>query len=105
MNSILTSLDANFSNAEVAMQYPCIEVVTNNTAPLPLMVELLEAGDVPLLFEQNGVTYELARVSDSPINLHKLLQVYPFKYYVGPNQCMEIKTTTELLEAKLWTSH
>lgn len=103
MSSILTNLDANFSNAEVSVQYPCIEVVTENTAPLPLIVELLEAGDVPLLFESNGVTYELARVDASPLNLLKLLKVYPFKFIHGPGLISDIVTTNDLLEARAWT--
>ena len=98
---IITELNSTFTNPEVLITYPYITLQPNNNDSLPVVLELMEEGDIPILFERDGVTYELRRVDKSPLNLCKLLRIYPFSI-VFENKRVEVTTTQELMEVYKW---
>lgn len=102
-SELLTELDSSFSNSHVNVQYPYIEVKTRNVDPLPVVIGLLEEGDLPILFTKDGATYELSRTAHTAINLHKLLEVYPFTYARDENTFIDVKTTGDLMGVLTWT--
>lgn len=101
-SEIITELDSSFSNSKVGVQYPYIEISTKNVNPLPVVIGLLEEGNVPILYEKDGVTYELCKVSKAATNLVKLLEVYNFKLAVSELQTIEVSDTLKLMEALRW---
>ena len=102
-SQLITKLDNNFSNYSTDITYPHILLGVINSQPLPVVIEYLEDGDVPLYYTQDGVTYELKRVDKSPLNLLKLLKVYPFTWVAAENTEFEITDTITLLEGLKWT--
>ena len=99
---LVTQLDDSFSHNKVSRQYPYITLNPVNTAALPLIVTLLEDGEVPILFSVNDSVYEIAKVSRSPINLRKLLEVYEFDVVLSESESRHISNTKELMEAFKW---
>ena len=101
-SEIITELDSSFSNSRVDVQYPYIEVQATNVSPLPIVIGLLEEGSLPVLYEQNGTTYELCKISKAVTNLVRLLEVYPFKVVTSATQSMDVIDTLSLMEASRW---
>ena len=102
LQEITTELDQNFSNTYVGKSFPYLFVNPSNPAPLPVVVELLEEGSLPMVFEYQGDAYEVKRVDASPLNLLKLLQVYPFEIFLSEEKSYTITTTKDLLEVSKW---
>ena len=102
-SEIITELDSSFSNAHTDVQFPYIEVKTNNTDPLPVVIELLEKGNLPILFTRDNTTYELARIENTALNLAKLLEVYNFTYARDAETSVEIKSVGDLMGVLTWT--
>lgn len=103
-SQLITELDENFSNNSVDVTYPHIYVTSANTQALPLIIEMMEEGDVPIYYTQGEETYELARVSGDPLNLFKLLRVYTYTIVVSDTTQIEVTDTKSLMEACIWTS-
>ena len=100
MNSkLITELDDSFGNASVEAVYPHIQVNAINNAALPLIISLLDSGEVPVYYTQNGDTYELARVAGDPLNLLKLLRVYTFKFVKSIEEIIDVVDNITLMEA------
>lgn len=104
MNSleITTELDSNFANTYVSREYPYLYLNPKNASPLPVVIDLLEEGKLPVVFEFQGESYEVKRVDPSPLNLRKLLQVYPFEISLSKEKTVKINSTTDLLEVSKW---
>ena len=102
-SELLTELDNSFSHTKIDVSYPHIVVDTKNTAPLPVVLSLMDKGDIPILYSENGVSYELARVAKSALNLHRLMRVYPFTFVRNPESTIYVDNTTSLMEALKWT--
>lgn len=102
-SEILTELDSSFSNSHVSMHYPYVEVKTRNVDPLPIVIGLLEEGDLPILFTRDGTTYELSKTRNSALNLSKLLEVYPFTYARDENTLIDVNTISDLMGVLTWT--
>ena len=101
-SALITELDGNFSNFDTDSIYPHITVNAKNTQALPLVLELLEAGNVPVYFTQDGETFELARISGDPLNLHRLLKVYTFNMVMSAEEAVLIDNTNKLMEVCVW---
>lgn len=101
-SELVTELDSSFSHSKIDIAYPHIILATKNTDPIPVVIGLLEQGSVPILFTQDDTTYELAEVSGSPLNLHKLLQVYPFTLVKSSSESRLVDSTIKLMEALTW---
>lgn len=102
-SEIITELDSSFSNSQVDAQYPFVEVNPRNVDSLPVVIELLEAGDLPIVYTRDGISYELSKTANTALNLKKLLDVYGFKYVRDENTTIEVKTVSDLMEVFMWT--
>ena len=53
MNSleITTELDSNFANTYVSREYPYLYLNPKNASPLPVVIDLLEEGKLPVVFD------------------------------------------------------
>lgn len=104
-SELVTELDSSFSHSKIDIAYPHIILDTKNTDPIPVVIGLLEQGSVPILYTQDGTTYELAEVSGSPLNLHKLLRVYSFTIVKSATESKVVDSTINLMEALAWMRH
>lgn len=102
-SEILTELDSSFSNAHTDIAYPNIEVKTENTDPLPVVLALLEQGSLPVLYTRDGTTYEIGKIANTALNLAKLLKVYPFTYAKDATTAIDVKSVGELMGVLTWT--
>ena len=101
-SELLTELDSNFSNFETGIQYPHITVNAKNTQALPLVLELMDKGNLPVYFTQDSETFELAKISGDPLNLNRLLKVYTFNLIKSATEQTLINNTKSLMEASIW---
>ena len=99
---IVTELDESFSHSKIDMEYPHILIETKVTDPLPVVIGNIEEGDVPVLYTQDGTTYELARISLGALSLDKLLRVYEFTMVKSATESKTITNTVALMEALQW---
>ena len=99
---ITTRLDETFSTPKLDKPYPHLFINPKNTDPLPVLIGVLGTGDLPILFPAKGKTYIIGHVDKSPLNLNKLLRVYPFDLNISESKQVHVTNTIELMEALQW---
>ena len=92
-----------FTKRTTPVVYPYLKVLEpNNTTPL--IVSVLEKGDMPLIIELDGIRKVVARISKSAFNIDKLLRTCgSLELYVGEGNSIMIREVTDYLEVFKWT--
>lgn len=88
---------------KVNLQYPYIELNSLNDTT-PLILSLLEKGDLKVVGSLQGQRRVLGSISESAYNIDKLLRTHDSVNYVSETGVREITTVVEYLEALMgWT--
>ena len=66
---------AGFSKPKVTVGYPYFQIADLSEVT-PVVVPLLEQGEIPLISEYNGKRVVLARISESAYNVWRLLRTH-----------------------------
>lgn len=99
--SVITKLD--FSNKFVKEQYPNITLPEVNQTT-PLIVKLLEPGEIPLIGILNDVKKVIAKISDSAYNVDKLLRTHSeVVFNKSKDESYDIASVLDYLEVIVWT--
>ena len=102
MSNIVNRFDDNSAYKITSVEYPHI-LIEDTTEALAVLVSCLEDGDIPLYIEFNGTTHRLDKtISKSPLNLSKILKVYPMTIYVSKDELYKVTNTSELMDLGLW---
>lgn len=103
MDGIITYVDEYFLRAKAQMPYPCIVIESKDVEALPLVMEALDEGDVAVIFEyQDKFNIVKKRISNSALNLIKLLTVYKFTVVLSREEQYKIRNKVDLLEVGDW---
>lgn len=103
MDGIITYVDEYFLRAKAEMPYPCIVIESKDVEALPLVMEALEDGDVAVVFEyQEKFNIVKKRISNSALNLSKLLAVFKFTVVISREEQYKIRNKADLLEVGDW---
>lgn len=94
-------LNENYANNRVSMQYPYI-LIHGSGDSLPVALEALKPGSVPLLINYKNTTYNVGTISPSARELKKLLSVFPFTIFKSAEETFKITTSIDILEAGVW---
>lgn len=92
-----------FSKRTTPVIYPYLKILEpNNTTPL--IVSVLETGDMPLIIELDGIRKVVARISMSALNIDKLLRTCgSLELTKSADEVTLIKEVTDYLEVFEWT--
>lgn len=93
----------DFSKRTTEVRYPFLKILTPN-ATVPLIVSVLEEGEVPLLLTLNGVSKVIKRISKSAYNIDKMLRTCgSLEYHRGEGDVVLINDIVDYLEVFTWT--
>ncbi len=95
--SVNNVFDQHYMMVKGKFKYPyvCIE---NPTEELPVIIDLVKSGELPLVVFYEGSLVEVATVEKSPMAISKLLRLYKLVIVTSPETRVEINTVEELLE-------
>lgn len=81
--------------------YPSVCVDHEFPEELPVLMDAMKDGDLPVVIEHQGSMIMLEKkISRSPLSLEKLLRVYPIILMLGENNMVRVTTIEELLDAE-----
>lgn len=87
-----------FSSRESSLSYPYFELGDLNDVT-PLVVGVLDNGDIPLVGQYKGVTKILRRVSSSAFNVSKLLRIQlSVTYHKSETESYPLRNILDYLE-------
>lgn len=98
---IVTKIDNYQSNDKTSLAYPYIFIAESSDA-LPVTLEALEKGDIPVLIRHDGTLLKVASLKKSAIVFSKLLKVFSFTVYLSSDKYIRIKNRQEILECDIW---
>lgn len=101
MEPLVTQINENLVNDKVDRTYPYV-LVKGEGDPLMITVESLEKGDLPLLIDYQGVTYNIGSIRKSALVLAQLLTVFKFTIVLSSTQSYDINTKEDILEVGVW---
>lgn len=103
MNNIVTNLNDTSAYKREENEYPHI-LLEETTDALAILVSCLEDGDVPLYIKYKGTIYRLdKKINKSPLNLSKILKVYPMTICITKDEMYRVTNTLELMDLEvLW---
>lgn len=88
----------SFRSQKVQSKFPCV-MLRNLNETTPLVVSMLEEGDLPLLAEYKGQKRIVKNISDSAYNIDKLIRTHgDLTYFESEDSVREIATVREYLE-------
>ena len=88
----------SFTSKQVQYKYPYIRLKELNDTT-PLVVSMLEEGDIPLLAEYKGITKVISHISSSAYNIDKLIRTHSGVVYCkAASDEREIYSAREYLE-------
>lgn len=100
--SIHNKIDSTFTNKREKLQYPYI-FISENTDAIAVVLQDLETGDLPIMFQYQDQLIKTVSVKRSPVVLSKILKLYPFTVFYSATDSVVVNSTEELLdESKLW---
>ena len=101
MDGIKNKIDVDaLRSRTIDRPYPNFHISKlNNT--VPIVISSLEEGDVPLLGTLNGTTKILKRISNSAININRLLRVTEVEYHKDANNFRNMKSIEDYMEVAL----
>lgn len=104
MDGVKSSLDVDaLRSRTVSMPYPHFKIADLNKC-VPIVVSALEEGDIPLLGTLNGNTKIVKRISNSAININKLLRVTALDFCRKEGDCVRISSILDYMEVSdYWT--
>jgi hypothetical protein len=92
----------NFKSKSVSTPYPHIKIVELNIAT-KLVVDSLDEGDMPLLATYKGETKIIKSISNSAININRLLKVNDLDVVFSKDNIYNIQNILDYMEAsKEW---
>lgn len=91
-------LNATFANKKVDKPYPNLEVVTIGVA-LPVVLPLLQQGDLPVIGTYQGVERMLGSIDPEATNIFKLLKATKLIYNKSASEHYEINEASDIFEA------
>lgn len=93
------SIDVDaFTAKRVNARYPNIFIPSLN-GTTPLVVELLEKGELPVIGEHNGQRRVICYISESAYNIDKLLRTHDvLKYMSDADSTYDVHSVREYLE-------
>ena len=99
---VLNELTEDMANERTTVTYPYI-LVENATEALAIVMEALEEGDVPVCLNYKGNTHILdKRISKNPLNINKLLKVYPILFCLSETEKYKITNIQQVLDLPIW---
>lgn len=92
-----------FSKRTTETKYPYIKVLEPN-ATTPLIVSVMENGEMPLVIEMNGVKKVVARISMSALNVDRLLRTCgSLELVMNADNTVLVKDVVDYMEVFKWT--
>lgn len=92
-----------FSKRTTEEVFPYITIVSPNNT-VPLIVSVVEPGDIPLVIELNGTKKVVARMSASAFNVDKLMRTCgSLEYHVDKDNVILLQDITDYMEVFEWT--
>lgn len=85
------------THKSVTLRYPYIEI-TNINDTTPLILSVLEKGDITVIGEYKGQRRVLGSISDSAYNMDKILRTHETFNYVEKDCVTEIDSIRKYLE-------
>lgn len=92
-------VDALRSNT-ISMPYPHIKITDLNKC-VPVVVSALDEGELPLVGTLNGVTKIVKKISNSALNIQKLIRVTDIEVAISSTDSREINTILDYMEVSL----
>lgn len=88
----------NFSKRKTSITYPNF-VLRGMTEVTPVVVPLLDEGEVPVISEYNGKKVVVARMTESAYNVWKLLRTHEaISYNPNETESYEIRSIKDYLD-------
>lgn len=102
--SVVTELNVEeFSRKHTNIKYPNF-ILNNINETTPLVVSLLEEGEIPLIGIHNGVKKVVKYISNSAYNVDKILRTHGvITYVLSESDSKVIKRIQDYLEVFIWT--
>lgn len=101
MGPLVSQIDEHIANDKISKTYPYV-LVKGSGDPLMVTMDSIKPGDIPVLIEYRGTTYNIGTIEKSALEIAKLLSVYKLAIYVSEKEIYDINTTKDLLEAGVW---
>jgi hypothetical protein len=93
----------DFKHGKVEMRYPAI-ILDTFGEELALLMSCLKEGDLPVVVKRGDKSIQLdKKISDSAVNIHRLLTVYPLTLATAPDRYVEIADIESYMEVYPWT--
>lgn len=84
-----------------SIEYPSVCIDSEYPEELPVIMDSLESGSLPVLIESDGELIMLEKkIRKSPINLEKIIRLYPILIILSEDRTVSIKTVAELLDVE-----
>lgn len=101
VDEVKSSLDPDALRSRTTkMPYPNIHIKDLNKC-VPIVVNSLEEGSLPLLGTLNGVTKIIKKISESSYNINKLLRVTSLEVNINEGYSRNIETISDYMEVAM----
>lgn len=103
MDNIVTYVDEYFLRAKIKMPFPSVVIESKDMEALALVMQALDPGEVSVIFPyENKFNVIKKKISNSALNLIKLLEVCKFTVYLSDGSKYAIRKKSDLLEVGDW---
>lgn len=104
MGEVKTYLDVDsLRSRATSIPYPHINIVDLNKC-VPVVVSALEEGDIPLLGTFKGTTKIVKSISNSALNIYKLIRVTEIEVVFNEEDVCPVSSVLDYMEvAQRWT--
>jgi hypothetical protein len=99
------NVSETFKAPSVKATYPFLEVLSPGDA-LPILLESLPGGDLPVVITLDGKRLEVIRIARTPITVRALLNVYPLVAHINQGKQVPIEHVSQLMDMEdfTWTA-
>lgn len=100
-SGLRTNLGAEFAAETKAASYPYV-LITSFGSELPLLLEDLTPGELPIVVRHDQKLLAVGSVSKSAIELNKLRRVYRYEIVLSETERHAITSTENIMEVLPW---
>lgn len=100
-SGLRTDLGAEFAADQQAAKYPYL-LVSKFGRELPLLLEGLKPGELPIVVRHEGKLLAIGSCSLSALELDKIRRVYQYSIVLSPTDTREITSIESIMEVLPW---
>lgn len=100
-SGLRTNLGAEFAADTQAAKYPYL-LVSNFGRELPLLLEGLKPGELPIVVKHDGKLLAIGSCSLSAMELDKIRRVYKYDIVLSPTDKRAITSVESIMEVLPW---